>query len=365
MISGADEPNRAPLSARMSRLMPRGPSDLRPPIDSGSGKAMRVSLATLVFLVFLGLLGWGTSASAQDPNQPYLQPPTDGAPPPPPLTAPPGQVADPNPPVPGQTTPAPEEAPPAASDPQAPPPYQPQPYQAPQATPASQPPPPPRPLPAQEPQGRTEFVLPGMSFRMDPFEMLLEGRFGPQLEVEVFEFMTFELVPLFFLTDSPFVLDLTGFVGRKSEITQHSNGLGPLVGASAGVGFWLGGRPFRGYVLRAMLTNFGVKYRSHFDGDVIDEVTFTERRFQVLLESMTRFGIFTINSGIGIGYELNPKDRCDLSDRGGGFYNPQSTGCGELQIMVSDGGGEGPVNLQGPLGRWSIVGRLSIGLTFD
>lgn len=226
---------------------------------------------------------------------------------------------------------------------------------------------PPRPRPpARPPAAGPAVSLPGFSIRLDPLEMLLEGRLGPHLEVDLLGFLSVELVPLFFLTDSPIALDLGGFVGRDTQISQHSDGLGPLVGASLGAGVWLGGRAFEGYVLRLMFTNFGVTYRSEDGGERVDSLDFVERRVQVLLESMGRIGIFTYGGGMGIGYELNPSDRCDLSENGPGFgFNAGSSGCGELQLAVRDAGSIGSVDLLGPLGRWSLVGRLYVGVTID
>ena len=55
-------------------------------------------------------------------------------------------------------------------------------------------------------EGRITCMLGAHAPDMMPLEMLLEGRFGPQLEVDLLGFLSFELVPLFFLTDSPIAL---------------------------------------------------------------------------------------------------------------------------------------------------------------
>ncbi|MDD9966862.1 MAG: hypothetical protein OXR73_11590 [Myxococcales bacterium] len=338
-------------------------------------------VAAAVLMLGFGMPGT-TLAQPYDPSQPYLQPapaqpptpapPTgpggaapsgprntsrqpevgqrEGSAPPPPAQQPPGPAPGPTAPGP----PVPGSAPPTAAAPGYPPAYGYDPYA-----------PPPRPLPEQEPEGGSGFELPAFSVRLDPLDLVLEGRFGLELEVDLLGFMSVELIPMFFITESPVALNLSSFLGRDSEITQHSNGLGGLVGASLGVGFWLSGEPFQGYVLRALITNYGVLYRSTTpEGALVDSVTLTERRFKLLVGSVNRFSVFTLATAFGLGYELSEQERCDVAeDSDGPGVIARGSGCNDVEILVNDLGSR--ASLVGFLHPWSLEFRLSLGVSFD
>src|SRR6187399_2162947 len=113
-----------------------------------------------------------------------------------------------------------------------------------------EPPPPPQ---RREPEEESSF--PDFSLRADPIHWLLGGRLPLEIEVQplkALRFLTVQVVPIFVTWSSPPALNLQG---REDNLTQHSNGWGPVSGASFGLGFWLGGKPFQGYVLRAAYTN--------------------------------------------------------------------------------------------------------------
>jgi hypothetical protein len=213
------------------------------------------------------------------------------------------------------------------------------------------------PPPPQKPD--EGFEIPDFSVRIDPFNWLLEGRLGFEFEVQLWEFITVETVPVFVVDESPLTLRLGG---REDNLTQHSNGLGALSGASLGVGFWLDGEPFEGTVLRAIYTNYGYNYRTR-DGDrTIDEVEHTERHLYGFFGSYRRWGFFTLGGGIGLGVELNKQERC-VASRAAGFRTT-SSGCdGELQIALDDSGSE-VADLNGWLHPVQIVGRISLGVVF-
>jgi hypothetical protein len=152
------------------------------------------------------------------------------------------------------------------------------------------------------------------------------------------------------------------FVGRDDELTQHSNGWGPMSGASIGAGFWLMGKPFKGYVLRAIYTNYGYLYRTEDDLGTVDEVTHTERRLVFMFGSQSNFGPFSIAGGIGLGYELNQQERCYV-----GPYDtspPQRSDCdGEFHLTL-DRARDNLVNLNGWAHPIYISARISLGFTF-
>ena len=136
-----------------------------------------------------------------------------------------------------------------------------------------------------------------------------------------------------------------------------------MSGASFGAGFWLSGEPFRGYVLRAILTNTGYEYRISDDVGIIDRAEHTERRFVAMLGSASRIGIFTMAGGIGIGYELNQENRCIVSGVGG--FSVTSDCDDDAFQIAGDRNGESGLDLYGFLYPYSIEARFSLGASFD
>ncbi len=213
-------------------------------------------------------------------------------------------------------------------------------------------------------RGGDDFEVPPFSIRLDPFNWLIEGRLGFELEVGVLDFMTIEIVPVLVANSEPPSFNLSG---RDDAISQASNGIGPIAGASIGVGFWPGGEPLRGYVIRVVLTNYGFTYNASDRLGIFDKVDFTERRLMAYFGSHTRFGFFTIAGGIGLGYELNQQQRCYLGEN-----TASRSGCsddGEMHIALEDpgmsNGNPAVADLNGPLHPVYLEGRLSIGVAFD
>jgi len=203
--------------------------------------------------------------------------------------------------------------------------------------------------------------MPPFAIGFEPLDMILEGRFAPQIEVGLWNFISVELVPLFFISSAPPLWDIYGINGRGAGLYRDSNGIGPLSGASLGAGIWLGGKPFRGLVLRPFITNYGTKYTSKTDGVVLDTVTFTERRLGLLFGSMNRFGPLALSFGIGLSYELNPSQRCELYDAGP-RYEARSHNCGGRMLIHTN---SGDADLFGPLHPFAIEGRLAIAIVVD
>ncbi len=199
--------------------------------------------------------------------------------------------------------------------------------------------------------------------RLDPFNWILIGRLGFEVEVGLAKWLTVETVPIFVVNDTPPLLNYTSY---DVHLFQHSGGLGPLAGASLGVNFWLGGKAFKGYAIRTGLTNYAIEYESKMDsGARADFVTHTERQFYVLLGSVERWGPFTLGGGIGLGYDLNHETRCfpstarDPSDAKPGD-------CNEIQLATSDPVNLGPVAVVTPFTYpWEILARFSLGVTID
>jgi hypothetical protein len=204
------------------------------------------------------------------------------------------------------------------------------------------------------------FQRPEISIRVDPFNWLLEGRLGFELETEIWKIITLELVPVFVVNQSPPTFNLGS---RSAELTQHSNGLGALAGTSVGAGFWLEGKPYRGYVLRAIFTDYGFTYRSADDLGQIDEVSHTERHFYGFLGSHNRWGAFTLAGGLGLGVELNKQKRCFSANATS--VSAATTSCrnDELQIAL-----DRSVTDVANLNSWSypveLLFRFSLGVVF-
>lgn len=205
------------------------------------------------------------------------------------------------------------------------------------------------------PQANPEegFEVPGFSVRVDPFNWLLEGRLGFELEVEVYDFITAELVPIFVVSEQPPALNLRGV---PDTLYQSSNGFAAMSGASLGLGFWLGGDPFRGYVLRAVFTNYAYSYESRDDAGEIDAADHTERQLYGMLGSHARWGAFTIAGGIGLGVELNKESRCPDD-----FLESQ---CDDSELLISTDRAGGAVDLNGPLHPAVLHARFSLGVAF-
>ncbi|MBI3204296.1 MAG: hypothetical protein HYZ29_22355, partial [Myxococcales bacterium] len=218
---------------------------------------------------------------------------------------------------------------------------------------------PPPPPPRKPDEG---FEMPPLSFRIDPFNWLLQGRLGLELEVGLLDFMSFELVPMFVVNEQPPAIN---FRGVDEELTQHSNGLGSMSGASFGAGFWLEGKPFEGHVLRVILTNYGYEYRTSDDAGDIDSVEHTERHLYGYFGSHSRWGFFTISAGIGLGVELNKEERCYPKPPATPKTDAKTSGCdGQLHIAI-DRNTSTVADLNGGLHPVYLMGRFSLGIVID
>lgn len=330
------------------------------------------------FVLACAMCAYGAAAFAQAP------PPAPAEPSPPPA-APPADPA-PDPGVPPQAPPWVESQPPPAPAPE--------PAPADQALPPPPPPAqaPPAPPPSQRYEGQVGpdesqpayeddfesndpyadkssgggFDMPGFSIRMDPFNWLIEGRLGFELEVQAWKFISVELVPVLVVNDEP---PSFNFSGRDDPISQHSNGLGAIAGASLGAGFWLSGTPFEGYVLRAILTNYGFVYKASDRVGTFDRVEFTERRLMVFFGSHSRWDFFTLSGGIGLAYELNQQQRCFRENSNGSVDTDdvRTSSCpddGEQHILIEpDGGAVADIN--GGFHPIYLEARFSLGVVFD
>ncbi|MBI3204348.1 MAG: hypothetical protein HYZ29_22615 [Myxococcales bacterium] len=291
------------------------------------------ALALAVFAVAAPL-------AAQEPPPEPPPPPAEPAPPPPAPEPPPAPNTAPAPSPAGE----PEAAPPVAQDPNLPPlDYS-----------AGGPPPPPPEKPSKG------FEMPPWSARVDPFNWLLEGRLGLELEVGLLDFLSIEVVPVFVASQKPPTLNFRG----ANDVLQKSGGLGPLSGASVDLGFWLDGKVFRGYVIRAGITNYGYEYRTEDDAGVVDQVDVTEREAFFMFGSHSRWGAFTISGGIGLGVHLKKQQRCFPK----GATSPSqatSEGCDNQLLIALDRDAKDAVDLNGPLFPADLIGRFSLGVTFD
>jgi len=210
---------------------------------------------------------------------------------------------------------------------------------------------------------KSNFEMPQWSVRIDPFNWLLAGRLGLELEMQVYKFVSVELVPVFVVNDQPPYLNL-GFVGVPNTLKQKSAGVGALAGSSIGVGFWLNGKPMEGYVLRAELTNYSIDYDTS-----IDHVNYVEREFQILLGQHSKWGPFTIAGTFGLGTMLNSHERCFANDTPG---SAQTSGCpnGKQMLLALTpannltGQPMGVINLNSWAYPIDLILRISLGVAF-
>ena len=161
---------------RLSPQLPLGPKLERAYTSRMSlTKTRDFGIALFASAAALGLLSSGTTAHAQYGQQP--PPPGYGQPPPPGYGQPPppgyGQPPPPGygqPPPPATTTLAAASASSACDD--------------------------------------GEFEMPGFAVRVDPLNWLIGGRLGFELEVQLWEFITFETIPMFVTESEPVAFNL-------------------------------------------------------------------------------------------------------------------------------------------------------------
>lgn len=203
--------------------------------------------------------------------------------------------------------------------------------------------------------------------RVDPFNLLLEGRLGIELEVAILDFLSAELVPMFVVNDSP---PTFGYVmGRDEQLTRSSNGWGPLAGTSISVGVWPEGKALKGYVLRAMFTNYSYRYEaSDLGPEPFDRVDHVERALLAYFGSHSRWGAFTLAGGIGIGADLTGERRCFVDDDEG--YAVPTANCSKKELLIKLTREQVPRNflpvadLYGGLGGVQLLVRFSLGVVF-
>jgi hypothetical protein len=280
---------------------------------------------------FCSVLAFATLARAQYGQQP--PPPGYGQPPPNQ-----GGYGQPPPPGYGQPPPPGYGQPPPPGYGQPPPPGYYGGYQ--------EPPPPPR---------KEEGVeIPNFAVRIDPLNWIIYGRLGFEFEVQIWDFLTFETVPMFVVNTEPPAFNLRG---REDTISQHSNGIGALAGATVGLGFWLEGDDLEGSVLKVFLTNYSFKYEASTAATgVFDSVDHVERRLYGFFGSYNVWGFFTLGGGIALGVELNKESRCAPAS---------GVPCDddELQIKLEPTGGAADLN--GPLHPVDLTARLSLGFVMN
>ncbi|MCE7892524.1 MAG: hypothetical protein DYH12_22930, partial [Sorangiineae bacterium PRO1] len=218
----------------------------------------------------------------------------------------------------------------------------------------SAPPPPP---PEKPDRG---FEMPPFSVRVDPFNWLLEGRLGLELEVGLLDFLSIEVVPVFVANDRPPTLNFRG----AADVYQASNGLGPISGATVDVGLWLDGKALRGYVIRLGMTNYGYEYSTKDNAGPIDSVEVTEREVFFMFGSASRWGAFTISGGIGLGLHLKKQQRC-FPEGATSVAQATTSGCDDQLLLSRTRDVSDLVDLNGPIFPADLFGRFSLGVSFD
>ena len=203
--------------------------------------------------------------------------------------------------------------------------------------------------------------MPPFSIRLDPFLWLLDGKLAFELEVGIHKNVSVEVVPLFVVNEQPPTFNY--FVNREDPISRESNGLGPLAGTSLGLGFWPGGKPLRGMVLRAIFTNYSYHYVAADERGEYDSVSHVERHLLGYIGGHTILSGFTIAAGFGIGADLNLEERCFKNDA---QRTPTTQNCPDGELLIkADRAATTVVDINNGLGGVQFVSRLSIGVAFD
>lgn len=245
---------------------------------------------------------------------------------------------------------------PAPAPPPAPAPAEPTPVPQPYVEPSYVEPPPPPHRPEEE-----GAKIPPFSVRVDPFNWILLGQLGFQIEVGLLKWLSVETVPMFVVDDSPPWLNIGG---GDSRVYQASGGWGALSGATIGLNFWPR-KVFDGYVIRTGLTNYSLEYETKTEaGTRVDFVPHVQRQFYVMIGSVSRWGAFTIGGDLGLGYELNKETRCFPNDARS-VADARPGNCDEIQIATPYNNGLAKIAVTPFTYPWEILGRISLGVTID
>lgn len=220
-----------------------------------------------------------------------------------------------------------------------------------------------RPYVAPEPEQETKF--PDFSVRFDPLNWIIYGKLGVEIELEAFEWLTIETIPVFVMMREPVFL--------ADDVRQYANGLGPLAGASLSAGFWLEGDSFRGTVLRTGITSYAYRYETigqpgePKEGEVFDAAKLSQTRLILMLGSGRKIGYFTLSGGFGIEYELTRDRRCAVQIPNGSFQARSETKeCDSDQFELLRRSSQRDVeNLRGPLFPFEFSVRFSLGFVLD
>lgn len=206
--------------------------------------------------------------------------------------------------------------------------------------------------------------------RVDPFNWLLYGLLGFELEVETpLKFVSVELVPVFVANEQPPLFSLSG---RDDVLSRESDGIGALAGTSIGLGFWLRGEAFKGTVIRAVFTNYGYGYKATDQDGVFDQASHVERTLYGMIGSFTRYGAFTIAGGFGLGVDLNKEKRCFVGENG---RVVATRDCRDQEFLIKLSRNyevdivtgrpiQPSADLSGGLGGVQLLARISLGVSF-
>ena len=120
-------------------------------------------------------------------------------------------------------------------------------------------------------------------------------------------------------------------------------------------------------MLRLIYQNLSYAYESRDGAGIIDPgFSHTYRNLLGYFGSHSRWGAFTLASGILIGADLNKYERCYAN--GDPFGQPTATNCNDWEIVVGRGSAsEAPAIANAASGFYPVVidFRLSLGVTID
>jgi hypothetical protein len=148
-----------------------------------------------------------------------------------------------------------------------------------------------------------------MSIRLQALDLLF-GTLGGELEYAFAGPVSIGIAPQYVFADWR----------QNSSIGVKGKGAG-IIGE---LGFWIEGRPLRGYYLKARLQHTSVTFHSYQPDGVteIQSVDVPETIVGVMFGSQSIYaGWFTVSGGFGIGYDLKADDKRSIhvSDP---YYDP-------------------------------------------
>jgi hypothetical protein len=196
------------------------------------------------------------------------------------------------------------------------------------------------PAPPPPPPKRTELQW---SIRTNPLDLVFNQRFDVEVEYAFWGPLSIEIAPQYIFGD--YRASNTYMTDRVTLTDYPLNFTASGAGAYAQLGFWVEGRPLRGFFLKGHAEYNRITFRSD-----VESVALAQSRFGMLFGSQSIYGgWFTLSGGIGVVYDTSAK-QTPLR-----YQNPVVAN--QIETYQIPGSGR--------LGSgWDIIGQLALGGSF-